>query len=187
VPEESARRQRLQEETLAQLRRTIGRAFLLARHARGHHPHGLDFTHHMVLHPILKHHRSQKEIGDAVGVTSGRVTGLIDDLESQGVVRRARSPTDRRKMLITVTPRGHRLHNEIHRSMATSMGRVFEGLSDDDLEQLRSLLERIAGHHSPFGHRLPTKDPKSDLWVAPEGELLPPTVEELRRMRKRRT
>src|SRR5580700_3944887 len=156
--EPSARRQQLQDETLAEFRRTMARAFALARLKGG--PHHLEFTHHMVLHPLLKRgEASQREIADEIGVTSGRVTGLIDDLEAQGVVRRVRSPSDRRKMMVSLTARGRRTHVDTHHAMSSNMGRVFEGMSDEEIQTLRTLLSRLVPQIPRAPDSTPPKPP----------------------------
>ena len=45
-----------------------------------------------------------RELGFEVGLTSGAVTALIDRLERQGWLRRLPHPTDRRSVLLELTP-----------------------------------------------------------------------------------
>jgi DNA-binding MarR family transcriptional regulator len=44
------------------------------------------------------------EIADAVGLTSGAITGVIDRLERAGLARRERSREDRRKVIVRLLP-----------------------------------------------------------------------------------
>ncbi len=44
------------------------------------------------------------ELADAVGLTSGAVTGVIDRLERAGFARRVPDPADRRRVKVEVTP-----------------------------------------------------------------------------------
>lgn len=40
------------------------------------------------------------ELGERVGLTTGAITGVIDRLEQVGLVRRARDPSDRRRVVL---------------------------------------------------------------------------------------
>jgi DNA-binding MarR family transcriptional regulator len=138
----SPRRQQLQDEVLAEFRRIVARAFAQSKRSPG--APGLDFTHHMLLHGVLRNEApTQGGIARAIGVTSGRVTGLIDDLEAKGVVRRVRSTSDRRKISVHITPLGRRLHEATHATMSHDMGQIFAGLDDAGLVTLRDLLQHI--------------------------------------------
>jgi len=48
---------------------------------------------------------TQRELGERLSITSGAVTMLIDRLESAGWVRRGPHPTDRRYVLLELTPK----------------------------------------------------------------------------------
>lgn len=47
---------------------------------------------------------TQRQLGERLSITSGAVTMLIDRLEAAGWVRRGPHPTDRRYVLLTLTP-----------------------------------------------------------------------------------
>ncbi|HEY9721237.1 MAG TPA: MarR family transcriptional regulator [Oscillatoriaceae cyanobacterium] len=49
---------------------------------------------------------SMSELTEALGITRGAVTGLIDRLEEAGLVRRRTSPEDRRLTFLELTPAG---------------------------------------------------------------------------------
>ncbi len=72
------------------------------------------------------------------------ITGLVDRLESKGLVERQAHPTDRRVKAIALTPSGRtvraRLRELIDRAPST-----FDRLGGDELAQLRDLLIRLAG------------------------------------------
>jgi DNA-binding MarR family transcriptional regulator len=128
---------------MAEFRRIVARAFAQSKRSQG--ARGLDFTHHMVLHAVLWNEApTQSGIAVAIGVTAGRVTGLVDDLEADGVVRRVRSTSDRRKTFVHLTPLGRRLHELTHVAMARDMGQTFDGLDDAELATLRDLLKHLA-------------------------------------------
>ncbi len=47
------------------------------------------------------------ELATSVGLTSGSVTTMLDRLESQGLIHRARSSADRRSVAISIPPHEH--------------------------------------------------------------------------------
>ncbi|MEM3586742.1 MAG: MarR family transcriptional regulator, partial [Candidatus Jordarchaeaceae archaeon] len=56
---------------------------------------------------MLKDKRvSPSELADRLMVTKGNVTGLIDRLKKQKYVRRTRCKSDRRQILVEITPEG---------------------------------------------------------------------------------
>ena len=49
------------------------------------------------------------ELSQRLMVTGGNVTGVTDQLEAEGLVKRAAHPTDRRAYAVQLTPAGRRL------------------------------------------------------------------------------
>jgi DNA-binding MarR family transcriptional regulator len=86
---------------------------------------------------------SPSELGERLIVTRATVTGLIDSLERRGFVRRSANPSDRRSLLVEITPAGlevtQQVRTIIHRH-ETAWMRV---LSDAELRAYIGLLHRI--------------------------------------------
>jgi DNA-binding MarR family transcriptional regulator len=76
-------------------------------------------------------------LADTLSCDASNVTGLIDRLESRGLVRRLPSSRDRRVKVLQLTPTGSRLRTQLVRRMA---GRSLP-LSRLSLEQQRTLVE----------------------------------------------
>ena len=53
--------------------------------------------------------RGQSELARDLSLTSSAATSLVDRLERHGAAERARHPTDRRRTIIRLTPRGEQL------------------------------------------------------------------------------
>lgn len=47
------------------------------------------------------------QIADRIGVTRATMTGLLDVLERDGLVKRRRHPSDRREIFVKLTPKGN--------------------------------------------------------------------------------
>jgi DNA-binding MarR family transcriptional regulator len=52
-----------------------------------------------------------------MGIRGPTMTGLLDPLESAGLIRRRPSPKDRRVTLLTFTPKGRRLLQKVHQEL----------------------------------------------------------------------
>ena len=61
--------------------------------------------------------RSAQEFADLVGTKLCTATFMADSLEREGIVIRKRDPADRRKVMVTLTPKGKRLRKDflVHR------------------------------------------------------------------------
>ncbi len=87
-----------------------------------------------------------RELADRLLVTRAAVTGILDALESKGLVRRERSGADGRMSLVGITAAGRKLlerllpeHFAAERAMASS-------LTANEKELLISLLGRLQLH-----------------------------------------
>ena len=76
-------------------------------------------------------------LADTLSCDASNVTGLVDRLESRGLVRRQPSPQDRRVKVLHLTPTGTRLRAQLLRRMT---GRSLP-LSRLSLEQQRTLVK----------------------------------------------
>ena len=71
---------------------------------------------------------TMSHLADVLNVSLSNATGLIDRLEERGYITRDRVPSDRRVVLVRVTPEGQRMLGEV------------DALSDD---LFRSVLDRL--------------------------------------------
>jgi DNA-binding MarR family transcriptional regulator len=70
------------------------------------------------------------------------VTGIVDRLESRGLVERRTDPMDRRVKLAAATPEGSRVARELREGLRFAR-QPLAGLSDGEREALRDLLRRM--------------------------------------------
>lgn len=80
-------------------------------------------------------------IAAACGVTRATITGLLDGLEGDGLVRRERSGADRRAMQVRLTEAGRRFLDGMLPDHFCRIRRLMAGLGAAD----RAALRRIAG------------------------------------------
>ena len=85
---------------------------------------------------------SQTELARGLGMDKSAVVPIIDELEKRGLATRVRTSHDRRRHALMLTEQGEAM---MHRMLEpiTSVGRpVREALSEQEMEQLLSLLDR---------------------------------------------
>jgi MarR family 2-MHQ and catechol resistance regulon transcriptional repressor len=103
-----------------------------------------------LLHFANGHRMTQFEIANEMQVTSSNITFLVDGLEKDTLVQRMPHPTDRRTVYVQLTAEGEALAAVIVPSMARFMGCMLDGFSDDEKQQLSSLLDRFRRNAEQF-------------------------------------
>lgn len=86
---------------------------------------------------------SVKDLAEMLGVTSGAVTQFVDGLVKKALVRREEDPEDRRILRIKLTELTESKFKQFRKDYFTSVSRVFDTLSDEEIKQLIRLLTRI--------------------------------------------
>ena len=79
---------------------------------------------------------SSKKLADILEVTPANVTGIIDRLIEQGLVRRAESLQDRRVVLLEATEMGKHLIENLEQHVSEQSFKMLSGMSEDELDHL---------------------------------------------------
>jgi DNA-binding MarR family transcriptional regulator len=87
--------------------------------------------------------RKAGELARRADLTSGAMTSRLDALEKEGFVRRLRDPDDRRSVLVELTEKGRKKHEQAMGIQAQKEALLAEALTDREKEQLNSLLRRV--------------------------------------------
>ncbi len=84
------------------------------------------------------------ELSDDLAVTRANISNLLNSLESAGRIRRNFDPTNRRRILVELTPEGHELILNVwpvyEQTIDQSIGRK---LTLDEQKQLETLLKKL--------------------------------------------
>lgn len=83
------------------------------------------------------------ELAEKLLVTGGNVTYVMDRLEDQGLVRRERSPEDRRVVEAKLTSEGRELIGRVFPDHGAFVEELCGELSADEQEELRVLLKKL--------------------------------------------
>ena len=86
---------------------------------------------------------SQQELCAAAGIDSGNMVELLDGLEALGYARRARDPRDRRRYVVTMTPRGQSALAELRQAVGQYTTGFLSPLTEPERERLASILGKL--------------------------------------------
>lgn len=86
------------------------------------------------------------ELSRRMMVTGGNVTGITDQLVTEGLVERVKVEGDRRVWRVRLTARGHTTFNEMAQQHESWIVEAFAGLSPKEVAQLHKLLGKVKQH-----------------------------------------
>lgn len=87
---------------------------------------------------------SQRDLAAHLSLDPSQVVSLVDDLERRGLVTRAPHPADRRVNVLSTTSAGRELLDTAALALAAAEPRLDDLFTPVELEQLTTLLARIA-------------------------------------------
>lgn len=87
---------------------------------------------------------SMSRLSAELTLTQAAITGVVDKLESQGFVARARNNEDRRVVTISMTPRGKEMLSKALKVYNEFVEGSLGSLSREELLQLSSILRKLA-------------------------------------------
>ncbi|MFI6600432.1 MarR family winged helix-turn-helix transcriptional regulator [Nonomuraea sp. NPDC050536] len=118
---------------------------------------GLQYFEYDTLHRLVAHGGSATptELAEELMLSPAGMTGRLDTLESSGLVRRVRSTTDRRRVDIEITDKGHDLWTEAMSFQGDVETALISTLPPEDQTTLNTLLKHLltqAESHPPTPH-----------------------------------
>lgn len=89
-----------------------------------------------------------------LGTTARAVTGLVDTLEREGLVRREPHPSDRRATCIVLTERGKGVADRLWGGHLRAASSIFDVLGAQDQAALVRILGVLTGELAARGYRV---------------------------------
>jgi DNA-binding MarR family transcriptional regulator len=86
------------------------------------------------------------QLASAARVTRGTITGLLTGLERSGLVKRLEHPEDGRMITIELTEAALALFEQVLPERIQRISTFMAELSEEEQQQLLSLLEKMARH-----------------------------------------
>lgn len=132
-------------------------AYRVARDLRRRHhaalePWGISPHQARALAVIADHDEQSPRLGvvaDRLRITPRAATEVADALEDLGYVARQPDPTDRRAVVLALTPAGRQAHQRFRAARDAAGAEYFASLSEDERGRLTSLLQRLVDAHEP--------------------------------------
>jgi len=87
---------------------------------------------------------TQRELAMAVGMKESTTFTALAGMESLELVQRQRDVGDRRKMIVTLTPKGKKLESVLIPLAKAVNDKALQNFSDTETEQLRNLLGKLS-------------------------------------------
>jgi MarR family transcriptional regulator, 2-MHQ and catechol-resistance regulon repressor len=118
---------------------------------------GLTVSQLDILHVLAERGREGMklhELSQQLGVTSGNVTGLIDNLEHAGHLARVPHAADRRITLAVLTPSGKQLYERVYPSHLERVKHLMSTLTAPERKTLSELLDRLADRAEEMGGKV---------------------------------
>ena len=90
---------------------------------------------------------SQAALGRRLSIDRSDMVAVVNDLERDRLVARARDKRDRRRNLVRLTPAGADALKRLDARVQEAQASLLEPLSADERRELRRLLARVVEHH----------------------------------------
>ena len=87
----------------------------------------------------------QNRLAEAFRVSPSTLSEMLNKLEADGLITRSTDPADRRATLLSLTESGKKRAEEIKGETKKRFAEIFRELSEDEKQQLISLLHKIDG------------------------------------------
>ena len=84
-----------------------------------------------------------KDLGKTLNITTGSVTAMVDRLEAKGFMVRKPNPTDRRSVLLHLSPEGTEAMQWANDHFAAAAGALLEASSEENIVDIAEFLEGI--------------------------------------------
>jgi DNA-binding MarR family transcriptional regulator len=110
-------------------------------------PLGLELFEYDVLSALRRQGRpyalTATELAQATGLSTGAMTNRIDKLEQRALVRRRRDKSDRRGVIVSLTPGGRKAINDAIQLRLDAADEGLQSISSREKRQLAALLRKV--------------------------------------------
>ncbi len=89
---------------------------------------------------------TQKELQDALEISSGALSEILQKIEEAGWIERRKSRSDKRQVKLGLTDAGTSLALSVKEHYFKTLTRMFECLNVEERDQLEALLEKLVEH-----------------------------------------
>src|SRR5687768_9359223 len=90
------------------------------------------------------------DLADRAGVTRATMTGLLQGLEAEGLLKRTSSSDDKRMFYVELTPKGRRYLDNILPDWFRRVGELMEGVTEKERVTMLKSLEKVRASTAVF-------------------------------------
>jgi MarR family transcriptional regulator for hemolysin len=130
---------------LASTAKEVSRAFGEALAAAG----GSEHVWLILVALKTRENANQRALAAAVGIQGATLTHHLNAMEDAGLVTRRRDPRNRRIHVVELTPEGEQAFLRMRSAAMAFDERLRGDLSDDELERLGAVLDRLRANVAP--------------------------------------
>ena len=91
----------------------------------------------------MGNHVSQRDLAEKLNITPAAVAVTLKKLEKNGFVEKKIQESDNRYNEVVMTEKGRRIVKESHKLFQSIDEKLFEGFTEEEMDQLNAYLERI--------------------------------------------
>lgn len=91
----------------------------------------------------IRGEQSQVELSDAIFSDGPNVTRILSGLERRGLIKRRRDEEDARRVLVSLTQKGRRQHDEFASVVEVERETLLADISDRETRQVRRVFEKL--------------------------------------------
>lgn len=102
---------------------------------------------------------SQVQIAREIGIEHPSLVRTLCNLEEKGLICRHTSTKDRRSNVVTLTEKAESIMRIVENTIKKSLGNIFNGFTENEIEALSILLTRLQGNISTASLHLKDKTP----------------------------
>jgi len=90
------------------------------------------------------------DLAQRAGVTRATMTGLLQGLEGEGLIKRTSSDDDKRMFFVELTARGRRYLDNVLPDFFRRIGGLMDGVNDRERSTMLKLLEKVRSRKNAF-------------------------------------
>ncbi len=111
--------------------------------------YGITTSQFHTLRRIMHGRTSVSELADCLHVSQPNVSRAVEELVQKGYVMRERTPEDRRRLSLSLTPAAVDMFNNIHNELDDLLEKNFASLTDLEIDNLFEAIEILKKVTSP--------------------------------------
>lgn len=82
-----------------------------------------------------------------MGISTARTAATLNSMEGKGWIYREPSPTDKRRIAVTITDEGRRISETLHENLLSATAEILRSLGEEDAAHLVRITKKLADNN----------------------------------------